>query len=456
MATYNPVNPQNGWELDLHSVYSAYIAWFQQNGTPYWDEPWGEFFMDFQSFLYWGWPAITVTSVYEPYEPHIVTTLKSLHQFLKMINTRYGQKMEEVANMTKIRPFERNPQTMHYIDSISAYERLHATLPAVALAAQKKQIYAGSTRIIEMLWKAKDKTFLAIDFEWAERDPSSILEFGYAALRARHLVKTGNWPPVPEDNYRRGHFVVAEHVDVVANKHCPTFPRSYAFGHTHVVPKHQFRHIIQSIIDSLASPDSQTQANDLVLVAHGISGDLKRLNELQIRLPSNVLILDTSSFERELFRIGKGATTTDTATRQSRQAGSTLSLSNLLRSLNADTATFRFHNSGNDSFGALMCLQLLLEQNTTSKYLTRTTNTINGASSVSNESEFVAYNGTVIVVGVERREESTAYEAQVSQRATTIPRGRGHGRGRRGQRAHHQQIRRERRIEDDMRNLSFD
>ena len=103
---YNPVNPQSGWELDLHSVYnsflslcftravsmqiySAYIGSFQQNGTPYWDTAWGDLFITFQSFLRWGWPVIAVTSVYEPYEPHIVTTSKSLQQFLRMIKTRW-------------------------------------------------------------------------------------------------------------------------------------------------------------------------------------------------------------------------------------------------------------------------------------------------------------------------------------------------------------------------------
>ena len=77
---------------------------------------------------------------------------------------------------------------MRYVDVASSYQQIYDTLPAVALAALKERIRGGDSKSIEMLWNARDKTFLAIDFEWAERDNSLVLEFGYAALRARHLA----------------------------------------------------------------------------------------------------------------------------------------------------------------------------------------------------------------------------------------------------------------------------
>lgn len=40
--------------------------------------------------------------------------------------------------------------------------------------------------------------------------------------------------------------------------------------------------VVQALIDSLASVDSGATLNTLVLVAHGISGDLQRLEELNI------------------------------------------------------------------------------------------------------------------------------------------------------------------------------
>jgi len=39
----------------------------------------------------------------------------------------------------------------------------------------------------------------------------------------------------------------------------------------------------------------------LVLVAHGISGDLARMEEMKTKLPHSMFILDTATFERALF-----------------------------------------------------------------------------------------------------------------------------------------------------------
>jgi hypothetical protein len=39
---------------------------------------------------------------------------------------------------------------------------------------------------------------------------------------------------------------------------------------------------VQATISSLASPDSETVPNQLVLVAHGIGGDLERLADLKV------------------------------------------------------------------------------------------------------------------------------------------------------------------------------
>jgi hypothetical protein len=40
--------------------------------------------------------------------------------------------------------------------------------------------------------------------------------------------------------------------------------------------------MVQSILSSLAAPDSETTANEMILVGHGISGDLERLADLKI------------------------------------------------------------------------------------------------------------------------------------------------------------------------------
>ena len=66
-------------------------------------------------------------------------------------------------------------------------------------------------------------TFLALDFEWSEKS-FVILEMGYATIRSAHLDATGVWPPIPESNYRKGHYIISDYVDKVHNRMNPTFP----------------------------------------------------------------------------------------------------------------------------------------------------------------------------------------------------------------------------------------
>ncbi|KAG8734760.1 hypothetical protein FRC10_011457, partial [Ceratobasidium sp. 414] len=76
----------------------------------------------------------------------------------------------------------------------------------------------------------------------------------------------------------------------------------YTFGDTHVIGKSKLPDIINSVISSLATPDSESVANSLVLVGHNISGDLDRLAELKIsksrsqsvKIPHNMLVVDTA------------------------------------------------------------------------------------------------------------------------------------------------------------------
>jgi hypothetical protein len=67
------------------------------------------------------------------------------------------------------------------------YSRLHATLPAAYIAAVKARVRSGEPKVIRELWRKRDKTFLAIDFEWNERNEHTVMEWGYAALRCGHL-----------------------------------------------------------------------------------------------------------------------------------------------------------------------------------------------------------------------------------------------------------------------------
>lgn len=132
------------------------------------------------------------------------------------------------------------------------------------------------------------------------------------------------------------------------------------------------------IYSSLASPDAETTANSLVLVGHGVSSDIQRLEETKIstspphscaltnaplEIPHNVLIVDTASFERALFNAGERGVMHDPKTGKHRAQGSTLSLGGLLHSLGIEPPC-ALHNAGNDAFLCLLALQKMMEPGT--------------------------------------------------------------------------------------------
>jgi hypothetical protein len=170
----------------FYQVYAAYMGYFQLHGIPWYERSWGHLFESFEEFLAFSWPVITVTDAWTS-KPHIVTRMTSIGAFLKMIKTRFGETLPMMDNMLKVAPFETTQRHLRTISDYATYRKLHQTLPAAVLAALKARIKSGEPKAIRELWERKDKTFLAIDFEWSERNTSSCLEWGYATVRCGHL-----------------------------------------------------------------------------------------------------------------------------------------------------------------------------------------------------------------------------------------------------------------------------
>ncbi|KAL1681678.1 hypothetical protein EV122DRAFT_275098 [Schizophyllum commune] len=380
MSNFTLVDPK-GWEFDLHSVYSAYIGYFQVHNIPWYERSWGHWFSSFEEFLAFSWPVITVTDSWTG-RAHIVTRLTSIGAFIKMIKTRFGESIPQAPNILQVTPFETSTRHLRNVSDYATYKKLHATLPAAELSALKARIRAGEPHAVKKLWDQKEKTFLAMDFEWSERNERSCLEWGYAAVRCGHLDSQGRWPPVPEKNYRKGHYIVGEYVDKVMNKHFLNHPWEYAFGDSQIVSKSKLPELITSIISSLASPDSETLGNVLVVVVHGY-GDIARMEDIGIKLPHNVFILDAAAYERTLYAAGVRGTMIDPMTNMPRQPGSTLAPENLLRTFamppltvaegtvvlpppkQAQMVAFLSacppRNAGNDAFMLLFGTQMLLD-----------------------------------------------------------------------------------------------
>jgi hypothetical protein len=100
---------------------------------------------------------------------------------------RFGSTLPTVDNMLKVDPFETASRHLRTVSDWAGYKKVHSTLPAVASAAFRTRVKSGDIKAIREIWDGKDKIFLAIDFEWSERNASSVLEWGYAAVRCGHL-----------------------------------------------------------------------------------------------------------------------------------------------------------------------------------------------------------------------------------------------------------------------------
>jgi len=104
-----------------------------------------------------------------------------------MIKTRFGETLPLMENVLKVTPFETTQRHLRTVSDFATYKKMYQTLPAAVLTALKARIKSGEPKAIRELWEQKDKTFLSIDFEWSERNPSSCLEWGYATVRCGHL-----------------------------------------------------------------------------------------------------------------------------------------------------------------------------------------------------------------------------------------------------------------------------
>ncbi|KAF9458849.1 hypothetical protein BDZ94DRAFT_1312889 [Collybia nuda] len=355
MSDLTVVDPK-GWEYDLHSIYSAYIGYFQLHAVPWYARSWGYVFTSFASFLAFSWPVITVTDRWT-HLPHIVTRHSSVGAFVKMVKTRFGETLPQPPNILIVSPFESSPRPLRSLSSYASYKRLHDTLPAMVLNALKMRVRMGDPLAVREIWgkplsllvseegfksprtgkkeesnQGRDKTFLAIDFKRNDRGGRNVLEWGYAVVVCGQLNAPGHWPPVPEKDYRKGYYIATDHENKVRKRQ--SMPD--VFPDHMVVSKAKLPQIIQAVISSFASPDSETTPNTLVLVTHGVSENLEHFEDMGIRLPHNVLILDTAAYERALYVGGFRGTMPDPKSPfKPRSHSTTLSLENLFRSLTA-------------------------------------------------------------------------------------------------------------------------
>ncbi|KAL7414729.1 hypothetical protein BDY24DRAFT_413946 [Mrakia frigida] len=341
-----------GFELDLHNCFSSFIVHYEKKEVPWFERTWGPLFTSFDSFLSFGWATMVVVDG-RTGKAHIVIKEKSVGAFAKMVKIKFNESLPKLPNVFPIVPSAHFIAPLRNISAYSEYKKLHATLPVVELEALKDRLRRGDERSIRKIWEGRKSNFFM--------GSSSV---GTASMRCAQLDNAGRWLPVPETNYRRSHLIVAPYSTTSMNSTRPNKSDAYALGTSYVSDGDGLVKYISSIVASLAGPDSDREPNSLVLVGHNIEETLFRFHELRrsLVLPSNVLIIDVATLERNIYR-SLPRHQSSSSSSSGRDSRDRLSLQQTLSMLKVPVFS-EFGNTGNDAFYALVAFQTLLDPST--------------------------------------------------------------------------------------------
>nr|ODO01231.1 hypothetical protein L204_01959 [Cryptococcus depauperatus CBS 7855] len=397
MAEVTKYGNATEFDVDLHSIYAAYIGLFESTNIDWWDKSWGGFFVCFNDFLGFGWEVMVVVDQVTG-KPHIAVRRDQNALFARMIRTRFGETLpKEPPTTLPLNPVPTRNLALRRLVTIrdlSAYKKLAATLPAAELSYLRSRVRAGEPAVIEQLFYAggssgerdtggigvRDNgvgyTFACIKINWWEKGGSPYglvpgqgrtqpgkggqgkglaLEVGTAVLRCPNLRAMGVWPPTPTDNYRKSHYVVEEWVDKRTNHSPPTFPRAYAFGQSEFVSEKRVETILDATLNALASQEIDNQANTLILLTVGEPAPYPLPNSST--LPNNILIFDVLAFEYNLLRRAQAQGIPVAPDRQQPLTN----LPALLQTLQIPVPAFApIGNAGNDAYYTLLAFQKLV------------------------------------------------------------------------------------------------
>ncbi|WVQ73981.1 hypothetical protein IAR50_003562 [Cryptococcus sp. DSM 104548] len=385
------------FDVELHSIYAAYIGLFESTNVDWWDKSWGGYFVSFNDFLGFGWEVMVIVDGVTG-KPHIAARREQIALFARMIRTRFGENLSKDPPTTL--PLSPVPtrnlalRRLVNIRDLSAYRKLAATLPAAELSYLRTRVRSGEPAVIEQLFYAggssgerdtggvgvRDNgvgyTFACVKTNWWEKGGAPygvvpgqgktqpgkgpqgkglVLEVGMAVLRCANLRAVGVWPPTPENNYRKSHYVVEEWVDKRTNHSPPTFPRAYAFGRSNFVAEQKIETILDATLNALASQETDGHANTLVLLTIGDETTLPLPNSST--LPNNILMLDLLALEYNLLRRAQAQGIPGAPDRQQPLS----SLASLLQTLQIPVTPYApLGNAGNDAYYTLLAFQKLV------------------------------------------------------------------------------------------------
>ncbi|EJT45521.1 hypothetical protein A1Q1_05967 [Trichosporon asahii var. asahii CBS 2479] len=347
-------NPSE-FDIDLHSIYAAYLGDFDAQNIDWWDASWGGYFRSFNDFLGFGWEAMART------------------------DDSFGETLDrEPPSLLPLTPAPARNRTLHRvvnIHDIAGYKKLSTTMAPAELSHLRARVRAGEPGVIGALFHAgspdpdayaatagvrtngQGYTWACLRTTWWDRGgppqgyvpghgrtvmakpgqggKALILELGLAALRCANLRA------------------------VRMNTERPNYPRAFGFGRSAFVSEKSVERIVDASLGALASHDSEGGANTLVLLSVGEPQPIPL--PATTTLQQNILQLDVLQLEFALLQQAQRQGVPGVGDRRQPLG----SLRQLLHHLQIPVAPHApLGNAGNEAFYTVLAFQKLLMRDT--------------------------------------------------------------------------------------------
>ncbi|TXT08977.1 hypothetical protein VHUM_02451 [Vanrija humicola] len=390
------------YEVDLHSIYAAYLGDFDAQNIDWWDASWGGYFRSFNEFLGFGWDAMVVVDSITG-RAHIGAKREQIALFARMIKTRFGETLDkEPPSLLPLSPAPARSRTLHrtvHITDLQSYKKLATTMSPAELLHLRARVRMGEPAVITALFHAgapdtdggaaaagvrtngQGYSWACIKSTWWEKGgppqgfipghgrtvmakpgqggKGLILEVGLAALRCANLRAVDVWPPIPDKNYRKAHYVIEEWVDKRTNTERPSYPRAFGFGRSQFIAEKSVERIVDASIQGLASHETDAHANTLILLSVGEPQPIP-LPASSVLAP-NIMQLDVLQLELALLQQAQRQGVPGVGDRRQPLA----SLRQLLHHLQIPVAPHApLGNAGNEAFYTVLAFQKLLMRDT--------------------------------------------------------------------------------------------
>lgn len=300
-------------KIDLKELYLTTLHQFEEYYDLLFEKTYADIFKSFENFLKsflqvqpkqtisfnaqngWlpGWPAFVVID--KNLNGHVCVEETVAKNYFKLLSKRFQtDKIRIPRYCSSVCPHpDFKPTEVKYIKDYSHYTHLYHGFSSHVASIQRTRVRRSSPRECSKLWLSRKHTFLALDADFWENVPVNIIEFGYAVCRAGYLTSRDDvhWPPIPVDNYRRAHYKVR-------GPRVEGGVKPFVFGDTKTIQKISVNIVLDSLISSLASPETSSEANDLVILGYGIHDKLKNL---KLAIPSNVLVIDVGKLHQMMY-----------------------------------------------------------------------------------------------------------------------------------------------------------